>query len=343
MTETSGGALGLGEDVVDETAPDLDALLSDDSPEAPEAPPASTPEPEPVAAEAPEVAPEGEPTTEAEKEAEELFMGKYKTKEDWEEGHRNLEAWATKQSQERADALREAEQAKAQYQEFQQKIAPFIPHLEELARSGEFEAPPLDPQATQEQIEARANEIAQGRQVEQQKQAAGERYSAFVSQHPDAEVLAGDMLRIMKEYQASEPDYLPHNEGVIEASYELAKQPTLKSIIDELEMYPDMEAVKVAKELAAQPALLQVARINPRVVESDENMAWARQQAGLQPLVAQQEQAIHAQKSRDEAYVSTGGNSGATTHSAAKQALIDAFGEDITAPSTEPNNIFGLQ
>lgn len=240
--------------------------------EAPAEPEPTEPPAEPEAAEPEQPAAQPEqPAAEAEEPPP--ILGKYKSQEELERAHQELDRWSTQQAMRAAEAERqlaewrdELERLKSQEE---QRLAQQQP-LEDLDLQ--------DPQVVQQLIAQEAQRVAQAQiqqfqaqQAQEQQNLAAQQWqrdlAEFRASHPDANDWAASIKMVFDDYG----DSLPVSKDSLEVAYQLATQPQVKQVIDRFQMEPDIEAVSQATEILADPNLLAYVSAHPDSVFADKD------------------------------------------------------------------------
>lgn len=281
------------------------------APEQPAEPAEEQPAAEGETPEEPEVEiPENDPFA-AYRDEKGLILGKWKTGEDWAAGTRQADAWGTQQSQARAQAEREAAEARRILTELQ----PFMPLIQQAVAQGGPEAlqqqqqqqpvPQVpedldlsDPQVLTTFLTQRDAQIRQQLQGELQQQMAQQFQSQqqqfaeqqttqsqiaevhrFYERFPDAapgEPLNQSVAQVVAEYRAAGIDeFSTYNDENLEVAYTLVKNPRVKEMIDRFDIVPNRDAVQRATEMVADPNLANYVAANPAALTETDDDGWA--------------------------------------------------------------------
>src|SRR5687767_9116713 len=275
----------FGLEDADET-PDFDTLFADEDP-APPASPAGEAAPTPGSAPAEEATPAppadsppppptGVPLTEAEAggtqveepeppkvetpaEPPKKFAGRYDTPEDLEKGYKELQADYTRKRQE--DLLRqqqEDQRLQRLEQQLQQQNA-ILAQVRFETADPETQDALRQQAALNQQVEAVVAQRLGPMQAQQQAQAQvqQENYEASVA---------------ISEFARKHPELVPNSEQDL----------LLRQVVDQVGVNTaNVEALDAAYEAVQNPALRQVLLANPHLIETDDGMTYARQQAQL--------------------------------------------------------------
>ena len=217
-----------------------------------------------------------------------------------------------------------------------------------------------DPQRLQQYIDQQvAARLDQATSQMEQSQRDSELMAVaqdFMAAHPD--VLPNSEIDIaindvFHEFQ-SDPDgnvveeYFPPTRENLEVAHELATNPQLRQVVQELDIVPaNASMMQVAREVMADPALRQTLIANPTALDTDEGIQWARNMSRLPGLYSQAAagaQPPTAEQQRTAAFVETGGT-GAPIQSApgAVPKPKDTFDEALDSWETQgTDNVFGL-
>jgi hypothetical protein len=277
-----------------------------------------------------------------------LILGKYKTVEDWAAGHRQAEGWATQQSQARAQAEREAAQAR----EILTQLQPYMPLIQQAmqnpaALQGQPQPPAVqvpedldlsDPQQLTTFLAQRDAQIRQQLQTElqqtmsqqfqtQQQQMTSQQAHAaqmaavqrFRQAHPDAEPGSSiDMgvAHIFEEYRPHAEEFRSYTEENLEIAYTLVRNPQVKEMIDRFDLVPNRDAIARATEMVADPNLANYVAANPSALTDTDDQGWeyAKQLAALPALLqgaangAQLNTQQQQQQARAMAHLEAGGS-----------------------------------
>lgn len=231
---------------------------------------------------------------------------------------------------------------------------------------GQPEFDPLDPNSVAAYIKAQvAQGTAQAQEVVQtEQQRAALRSSidgavnAFREAHPevaDGTELDIQVAEVVKSLQVTPEGQIDHElfpvtTENLEVALTLTKDPALLEAVYDLDLLPDEETLKIARDAMANEALYQEFKAQPALLDSDEGIAVAYRRAGLvqqvQQLPGQVQQAAQAgvkqaipQQMRQRAHVETGGT-GAPASSAPGARPGDDFDEVIQVHRQDNSSIF---
>lgn len=283
------------------------------------APEPTEPEPAPVAYEPRHAAPAPEEGEEGEEDLGPVtFAGReYPSFEEAERSYSEMQAWATRAIQEarqQNNAYGELQAQVAQQQQMLDQILPFLsqqmladnPELaEQVQRNAEIE------RLVTERVQAQIGPIQEQTQAAQEEAERRAQYDGnvdnFYRSHPEVE-------------EGSDLD-----RAVGAAFVELRRSTGLNMA------HP--EALNVALEAAQNPRLLQVYRLNPQYLDTEEGRSFARSLAAtpeIQQAIdnGQQRRQGRAQAQRRAAFTETGG-SGIPAQTPGKQPKGDEFDEAL--------------
>lgn len=350
-------------------AQELEGVFDDPAPEVTEeatATPGETPQPE-----APAEQPAGEATEEPQpfdlkselqgqapkpeegKEGELLF-GKWRTPEDLYESYRQIQSAADRrQAVLQAEELKRQE-AEARAQQLEEALRQVALRLQ--AEQGAPEAlQQLQQVQSQQGLEEKVRQQVLEEQQRQEAQRLGQQVEreveSFRLAYPDSRAYENEIAANILKFQddgegGQEHSLFPVTRENLEIAYVLAKNPKLSAMVDNLDLIPTEENLKLAHEAVQNPHFAKVLMANPQVLQRDDDVGiqWAREQAQLPQLVQvgqAQSQAQDAQ--RRNAYVETGGT-GAPVQPAPGQKPGDEFDEAIAAYKSNSfgDNVFGL-
>lgn len=324
--------------------------------------PATEPAAQPTT-EAPTPAPSDEAPSE---ETPKRWADRYESAEELEKGYKNIQALYSRTMQERqADRLR-MQQMEAALQALQERAttqpgepAPVLPEgLDDLTA--------LTPQELQSfidhQVEQRTQQV-QGQVTEdlqrQQRVAAIQSSVAqFMATHPEVtpdSPLDYAIGQVIEEFQKGSDgvqrfENFPVDAVNLELAYELAQDESLRNAVVELDLVPSRDNLDLAKEAAANPALYREFKANPHLLDTDEGIEIAKQQAQLRSAIPAGQPVpgvvVNGQPSREQvvasAHVETGGT-GAPIPGAPATPPRDEWDEvEALYASEKRDNVFGL-
>lgn len=292
-----------------------------EEPEEPEAPqPQEPPEPQvPAQVYQPRHAAAEAPVEEGEEEADRIeFAGReFTSVEEAERSYAEMRAWASRvinDAREQNTAYGELQSQVAQQQQTLEAILPFLsqqmlaenPELaEQLARQAEIEK--LVTQRVEERVGPIEQQTAAQVEEAQRRQAYDNNVDNFYRSHPEVE-------------EGSDLD-----KRVGAAFVELRRSTGLNMA------HP--QALDVALEVAQNPKLLQIYRLNPTYLDTEEGRTFARQMAATPEIQAaidngQQRRVARGEAARKAAFVEHGG-SGIPAQTPGKAPKGDEFDEAL--------------
>lgn len=293
-------------------APGSDSAPSDEEQKPEAADPAAEPEVE---------VPENDPYASL-RDDKGLILGKYKTVDDWAAGHRQAEGWATQQAQARAEAEREAAQAR----EILTQLQPYMPLIQQ-AMQGQVPQVPAqqqqpqppavpddidlsDPQQLTTFLAQRDAQIRQEMQVDLQQQMQ-QQWEAQ-QQHTTQQQAVSSQMEAVHRFRSRVEDAAPgtpidmgiaqvfdqyrkqgveefgaYSEENLEVAYTLVKNPRIKEVIDRFELVPDRDAIARVSEIVADPNLARFVAANPAALTETDDEGWeaAKSYAALPALL----------------------------------------------------------
>jgi hypothetical protein len=288
------------------------------------------------------------PSEPTEQPAPEGFLGgKYKTPEELEAAARNYISRNTRYFEENRQLKSELDQyrqaleqlapiAREHFQRRQrQQAQPQAPSMDSIL---EIDDPEKQRQALQNAINAAADQAVQRRVQEQvqpiyeQQQQAFEaqreqEIRAFYEAHPDHErnseadqEIGEYFLQLRRELSEHEDpidaemdeEAFPLTRDNLEVLYQAVSNPKVRDFFDSFGLVPQAELIEIAEEVGQNPRLERILRAMPDLMETEEGMELARQQAASPTLQSAQqnqeaEQAQTAEAARRAAFSETGG------------------------------------
>lgn len=278
-------------------------------------------------------------------QGETLYMGRYRTPEEVVAAYKNVQRLEARTRQEKEAAEARA----AQYEAALRQVATRLQAQEEVDEYGQPQQP--DPQQLQQWMQQQA--VQAQRQAQEQVLASQvtSEIDSFRSTYTD--VTPGSdldqmMAHIITDYQTDNEGRQDHQNFPVtrqnlEVAYVLARNAPLYDMMQELDLIPTEENLRVAQEATANPAFAQVLKAMPDLVETDEGLAYARQQAQMPAVVAtaQQQARPNPQAQRKAAFVETGGT-GAPAQGAPGKRPMDEVDQAIAAYRSDSQSVFGV-
>lgn len=285
-------------------------------------------------------APEEEAEEEVAEEPRKKYLGQFDDPD-------QLEAYALTLRQAESRRGNEIHQLRTEIEkrdELLQKTAQFFQQNPQVLQAlQQPQAPPMedfdptDPVQVQQYVQAEAQRQAQAiaeqklgefqsqfeqRATQQQQAERQQRWmrevDAFSSQHPDlaeGTPINTRVAELVKNYM-DEVDDFDINQETLSATYELAKDPSLYAIHEELSLAPSRESLDIVREAAQNPKLYETYRAMPQLLDTPAGIEWARKHAqsvSLEQVTTAQQRASQAQRQQAAdalraATVETGGN-----------------------------------
>lgn len=326
-------------------------------------------QPAPDEGQQPEAGAEGEPEPRK-------WAGRYDSPEALEHGYRHSQRMVSRVQQRLQEIEAQREQDRQQAEQLRAALEQVAPHLErarQLEAWVQGQAQGLPPEQlpqiptvdqnfsadeinrlVQQQVAQATEQVRSQTRQEVAQQQLEQTVNGFFESHPDAQPgtpLDDEIGRVIAEFQTDpsgnrRQDLFPITSENLEVAYQLAKDPSLHSVMVDLDLVPSAETIEIAKEAAANPALAEVLIANPTAVDNDKGLEWARKMAalpGMYEQAAQRSAGPTPQQMRRAAHVETGGT-GAPVNQAPGSVPQDEMDEAIAAYTRgRGDNVFGLQ
>lgn len=302
-----------------------DPLFDDLEPQAPQNAPAPAPEPQQAPAQQPQ-GPSATPKSPLEElltppvqqpdpeqgqvqpepgqqpqEGDAPYLGKYRTREEFEAAHNHLRQLQTRTAEERNAAQLIAQQREAQLVEVLRALQTgemppeLVARLQQLQQGGVQDPQAQVRQAVQQELDAQRQEqlrVERSTEIE-----------AFRAAHPDVaprSALDQQMGQILAELQTDEelqaqfPDdprrwlndeLFPVTRENLDVVYVLAKRPDLNEMVNALDMVPTVENLQIANAAISNPRLKRVLVAEPHLLDTEEGVQEAFERAQFAPAV----------------------------------------------------------
>jgi hypothetical protein len=243
-----------------------------------------------------------DPAQPAEPQGDSPYLGKYRTREEFEAAHNHLRRLQTETAEQRNAALHRAQQLEARLTEVVRALQTgemppeLLAQLQQQAESGQ----PQDVQSAVRQM--LQEEMATARQQELEVQRT-EEIAAFRAAHPDVtprSELDQAMGRILAELQRDDDlvaqypndprrwlndELFPVTRENLDLAYVLARRPDLHQMVDELDMIPTVENLQIANAAITNPRLRRIFVAEPHLLDTEEGVQEAFERAQLAPAV----------------------------------------------------------
>lgn len=233
-----------------------------------------------------------------------LLGGRFKSTEEVLDAYQNLRpAYDRVQNQ--------LHQERLARQRLEQQFEQVRPHLEQLqtaqraqALGEKFDLSQLDgqqiaallDQTVRQEVGQSETRIRQEVEQEITSRTLAETVQGFMGSHPD--VLPDGPLdlaigEIVTDFQTDPADgqqkqeLFPIHAANLEIAYQLAKEPQLRTMVIDLDVIPNERNLALAQECLQNPALAQEFLANPVLIDTDQGVAKAKQQAQMNQAYSQ--------------------------------------------------------